>query len=197
MNTLYFTPTSPFVRKIRVLIRELGLQDQFDEVLSAPLDDPAALLAANPLAKVPAMKLANGDMLYDSRVICDWLLAHRPTSAAAPGDNAHWQTRRRAALADGMTDAAVAMSFENRRPAEQQSDYWLARWTRAIERAVAALNGEVATLAADIDAVSAAAALSYLDLRQPQIAWRTQAPALSDWLDTFAQRPSMQATAPA
>lgn len=197
MSTLYYSPTSPYARKVRVLIRELGLHARIAEATMTPLDDPAALLAANPLAKVPALALDDGSALYDSRVICAWLLAHRDAAPAGPGAAAHWQTQRRAALAEGLIDAAVAMTMEARRPAPQQSSYWLGRWTHAIERAVRVLETEVTTLSTDIDAISAAVALAYLDFRQPQIAWRAQAPALAHWLDGFAQRPSMQATVPA
>lgn len=197
MSTLYYSPTSPYARKVRVLIRELGLQASIAEVAMAPLDDPAALLAANPLAKVPALALDDGSALYDSRVICAWLQAHRDATPSAPDATTYWQTQRRAALAEGIIDAAVAMTMESRRPAAQQSDYWLGRWTHASERAVTVLEAEVAALTTDIDAVSTAVALAYLDFRQPQIAWRAQAPALTHWLDVFARRPSMQATVPA
>lgn len=196
MTTLYYSPTSPYARKVRVLLRELGLHEQIAEVALAPLDDPAALLAANPLSKVPALALDDGSALYDSRVICAWLLAQHSAAPATADDRAHWQLQRRAALAEGIIDAAVAMTMEYRRPQPQQSDYWLQRWTHAIERSVAVLDAEVATLANAIDAVTAGAALAYLDFRQPQIAWRAQAPALARWLDAFAQRPAMQATIP-
>lgn len=196
MNKLYCTTTSPFARKARVLIRELGLQDQFEEVLVAPLDDPAALLAANPLSKVPALQLANGELLYDSQVICEWLLSHRSPGAPGPGDSEQWQMRRRVALADGIIDSTVSMSFEVRRPAELQSQYWLGRWTRAIERGVDALEAEVGSLGDELDAVTAASALAYIDFRQAQINWRQRAPALASWFEVFIQRPAMQATIP-
>lgn len=196
MNTLYYSPTSPYARKVRVLLRELGLHEQIAEVALSPLDDPAALLSANPLAKVPALALGDGSALYDSRVICAWLLAQHAGLACAPDDKAHWQIQRRAALAEGIIDAAVSMTMESRRPDLQRSDYWLERWTHAIERSVAVLDAEVATLSNAIDAVTTGAALAYLDFRQPQITWRSKAPALARWLDGFAQRPAMQATIP-
>lgn len=194
MPTLLYSPTSPYARKVRVVIRECGLADAISEQTALPLDDPAALRTANPLGKVPALLLDDGNVLYDSRVICAWLVAQGDPGGGA-GDAAYWQSQRRAALAEGIIDAAVAWVLEVRRPTAQQSDYWIGRWHMAIARSVAALAREVDVLGSGIDAISAAVALAYLDFRQPQLDWRATAPALAGWLDAFAQRPSMRDTA--
>ncbi|PIQ36446.1 MAG: glutathione S-transferase [Lysobacterales bacterium CG17_big_fil_post_rev_8_21_14_2_50_64_11] len=191
MLTLWYSPTSPYARKVRVLIRECGLRERVNEQVALPLDDPAVLLAANPLGKVPALRLDDGTVLYDSRVICAWLAAQ---GAAVSPDSAYWQTQRRAALAEGVIDASVALVMEGRRPSPQRSDYWIGRWRSAIVRSLDALEGEVAALHEQIDAIASAAALGHLDLRHPDRNWRDGRPALAAWYALFAQRPSMRDT---
>lgn len=195
MPTLLYSPTSPYARKARVLIRECGLGAQIAEQVVMPLDDPDALLAANPLGKVPALRFDDGSVLYDSRVICAWLVAHSGNHAQETSD-AHWQTQRRAALSEGVIDASVALVMEGRRPSAQQSDYWIARWRNAIARSLDVLESEAAALDCGIDAITSAAALSHLDLRHAYLNWRDGRPALAAWFAGFAQRPSMQATQP-
>ncbi len=194
MPTLLYSPTSPYARKVRVLIRECGLTAQISEQTAMPLDDPEALLAANPLGKVPALLLDDGSVLYDSRVICAWVAAQGGASGDA-GDAAYWQTQRRAALAEGIIDASVALVMEGRRPAAQQSDYWIGRWRMAIARSLDVLEGEVDALASHIDAIASAAALGHLDLRHADLDWRGGRPRLAAWYATFEQRPSMRDTA--
>ncbi|PKM16393.1 MAG: glutathione S-transferase [Gammaproteobacteria bacterium HGW-Gammaproteobacteria-2] len=196
MPTLLYSPTSPYARKVRVLIRECGLAKQIDEQTALPLDDPEALLAANPLGKVPALLLDDGSVLYDSRVICAWVAA-QVAGHGDSGDAAHyWQAQRRAALAEGVIDASVALVMEGRRPSAQQSDYWIGRWRNAIARSLDVLDGEVDALHDQIDAITSAAALGHLDLRHGDLNWRDRRPALAVWFDAFSQRPSMQATVP-
>src|SRR3546814_3872063 len=104
MPTLLYSPTSPYARKVRVLIRECGLSERIDEQIALPLDDPAALLAATPLGKVQALRLDDGTVLFDSRVICAWLAAQGRAQAGSP-DSMSWQTQRRPALAVGVLAA--------------------------------------------------------------------------------------------
>jgi glutathione S-transferase len=195
MPTLLYSPTSPYAHKVRVLIRECGLAKQIDEQTALPLDDPEALLAANPLGKVPALLFDDGSVLYDSRVICAWLVA-QGGAIVDSGGPAHWQTQRRAALAEGVIDASVALVMEGRRPSAQQSEYWIGRWRSAIARSLDVLEGEVDALHDQIDAITSAAALGHLDLRHGNLNWRDRRPALAVWFDAFSQRPSMQATVP-
>lgn len=192
MPTLYYSPTSPYARKVRVLLRELAMTD-VDEALVLPLDDPPALRAANPLGKVPVLLLDDGSALFDSRVICAWLLA-RAGVEVEPGR--HWPMQRRASLAEGGIDASVAMVLEKRRPREQQSPYWLARWREAIERSLDVLAGELGQMRAGVDAIGLAVLLGHLVHRHRDLDWRARQPDLGVWYDVFAQRPSMRATEP-
>jgi glutathione S-transferase len=195
---LIYSATSPYARKVRMLVIEKGLQAQVQIVAANPLLDPPELLAANPLAKVPALVVAPGFTLFDSPLICAYLdsLAE-PRSVPASGVE-RWQVLRREALADGITDAAVACVMEGRRTESQRSPDWLARWHSAILRGVVELQkeAEVLTLRFDLGAMASAAALAYLDFRLPEIEWRSQAPKLAAWLESVRGRESFSATVP-
>ena len=203
---LIYSPTSPYARKVRMLVIEKGLNDRVEVVVANPLQDPPELLAANPLAKVPALIVeplvepggGPGFTLFDSPLLCaylDGLSVPRLIPEAGPE---RWQVLRREALADGITDAAVSSVMEGRRIESQRSPEWLARWRSAILRGVVELDKEAVALGErfDLGAIASAAALAYLDFRVPQIDWRAQAPRLSTWLEGVRSRESFAATVP-
>jgi len=195
---LIYSATSPYARKVRMLVIEKGLTDRVEVVVANPLQDPPELLVANPLAKVPALIVEPGFTLFDSPLLCaylDSLSAPRLIPEAGPE---RWQVLRREALADGITDAAVSSVMEGRRIESQRSPEWLARWRSAILRGVVELEKEAEVLGArfDLGAIASAAALAYLDFRLPQIDWRAQAPGLSAWLEAVRGRDSFASTVP-
>lgn len=203
---LIYSPTSPYARKVRMLVIEKGLTDRVEVVVANPLQDPPELLAANPLAKVPALIVephvepggGPGFTLFDSPLLCaylDSLCVPRLIPEAGPE---RWQVLRREALADGVTDAAVSSVMESRRIESQRSPEWLARWRSAILRGVVELEKEAEVLGArfDLGAIASAAALAYLDFRLPQIDWRAQAKGLSTWLEGVRARDSFVVTVP-
>ncbi|SDD06693.1 glutathione S-transferase N-terminal domain-containing protein [Aquimonas voraii] len=195
---LIYSATSPYARKVRMLVIEKGLTDRVEVVIANPLLDPPELLAANPLAKVPALIVEPGFTLFDSPLLCaylDSLCGPRLIPEAGPE---RWQVLRREALADGITDAAVSSVMEGRRIESQRSPEWLMRWRSAILRGVVELEKEADPLGArfDLGAIAAAAALAYLDFRLPQIDWRAQAPGLSAWLEAVRGRESFAVTVP-
>ncbi|WP_395787273.1 glutathione S-transferase N-terminal domain-containing protein [Aquimonas sp.] len=195
---LIYSATSPYARKVRMLVIEKGLQAQVQIVAANPLLDPPELLAANPLAKVPALVVAPGFTLFDSPLICAYLdSVAEPRSVPASGIE-RWQVLRREALADGITDAAVSCVMEGRRIESQRSPDWLTRWRSAILRGVVELEKEAEALAQhfDLGAMASAAALAYLDFRLPEIEWRSVAPKLAAWLETVAQRESFASSVP-
>jgi len=196
---LYFSNPSPYARKARMTIIEKGLNDRVEQVLRNPFDDPADLRTVNPLGKVPVLILPDGQALYDSAVICEYLDTLSETPSLMPIDSkTRWQTLRRSALTDGILDAAVSLVMERRRPAEERSEHWRTRWEAAILRSVAVANSDIAGFSGGIslDQIGLGAALGYLDLRIININWRRGNPDLSDWFDQFSQRPSMQQTMP-
>jgi glutathione S-transferase len=195
---LIYAKPSPYSRKVRVTLLEKGLTGQVQEIIASPMEDPAALLDANPLGKVPALRLDDGQCLYDSWVICEYLDSLAPAPRLIPDGTDRFAVLRRAALADGVLDAAVTARLELLRPEAMRWAPWTDRQRRAIERGLAVMEQDVAALgpALTLAHIEFAVTLEYLDFRLPDLAWRAGHPALAAWLGPFSQRPSMLATAP-
>ncbi|MHA6495047.1 glutathione S-transferase family protein [Pseudomonas borbori] len=201
--TLLYSATSPFVRKIMLLLRETGQLDQvtLESVQVSPTSPNALVNAGNPAGKIPALRLADGSVLHDSQVILDYLDRQHDGQPLIPLDGpARWQRLTLASLADAMLDAAVLIRYETfLRPAEKRWDDWLAAQQDKIERGLAHLEAEAVTELArrfDIAAIAVACALGYLDFRQPELNWRQRYPQLASWYAEVSQRPSLQATQP-
>lgn len=199
---LYSSLTSPYARKIRVLVRELGLVDEVEEVLADPFRPDEKLLAANPLSKLPVLVLADGTSLPDSKLIAGYLQAKsRRRIAALPRGRARWQVLRRAYLADGIIDAAVSSVLEKRRPESIVYTNWLDRQAAAIQRALTVLETEAGDLLPGEERpgmaeITVAVALGYLNFRLPYLHWEATHPALDAWFRAFAKRASMRETQP-
>lgn len=200
---LRYLKTSPYVRKVMVCAYELGLDDRIETINTRPQEDEESLCEHNPLSKVPALITDDGDLLYDSPVVCEYLDALGGNRLFPPPGPARWTALRRHALADGILDAAVARRYESQRPEEIQHEPWVARQKRKIERALDQFEGEAQadTLAhgnssVTIGEVAIGCALGYLDLRFEADDWRRNRPALASWYEDFAGRPSMRKTAP-
>lgn len=185
--------TSPYARKLRVLALELGLAMAVVE--TAPLDDGAELLAANPLGKVPVLILDDGTVLVDSRVIAGYLLGLVPgTPLLAASGPAHWAGLTTEAIADGILDAAINLRFNAGQGIT--SGMWVERQYRAIDRALAALPGRIGNDVTGYAELCTVVACEYLDLRWPGIDWRGTQPALAALQARLAGRPSIVATRP-
>lgn len=200
--TLYFNPASPFARKVLVLLHETGQVERVALKLTqlTPVAPDQALIGDNPLGKLPALVLAQGEVLYDSRVICEYLDGQHAGKSLLPGDTSRWRRLTLAALADGMLDAAVLIRYEQAlRPAQKQWAPWLDNQGLKIERALQHLeHAGMAELTAsfDIASIGVACTLGYLDFRQPQLGWRERYPQLAAWYAEVSQRPSMIASQP-
>jgi glutathione S-transferase len=196
---LRHSPTSPFVRKVVVLLHETGLADRVVLETVDGWSEPDHLTDENPLSMVPALVLEDGGTLFDSPVICEYLDRQHGGTPMIPADgDARWRVLRQQALADGMLDCAVLIFVElRRRPTEKQWDWWLELKRRAIERSLDWLDRELASYREQVHlgTISIAVALAYLDLRGAVDHWRTGRPGLAAWYADFAQRPSMIATA--
>lgn len=191
------SPTSPFVRKVRVLALEAGVGERVPMAATDTADPGLAEL--NPLAKVPTLVLDDGGVLYDSRVIAEYVDATLAGGRFFPPTGpARWTALRRQALGDGIADAAVAIVFERRRPvAAERSEAAMAHQMAKVTRGLAALEREAADLAGiDIGTIAIGCALGYLDLRHADLGWRDGHPALARWFAGFAARPAMAATTP-
>jgi glutathione S-transferase len=198
---LFHSPTSPFVRKVMVLLHEAEATDRVGlvPVMGTPLDPGTLPVDRNPLGKIPALERDEGPTLYDSRVICRYLddLLGSGFYPAAPR---LWDTLVLEATADGMTDAAVLMRYEMHvRSAGTRSPEWVeAQWAK-VDRALTALEDRWTSHLAgplDMGQIAVGCALGYLDFRQADRDWRAGRPGLSAWFDRFNARPSMLQTAP-
>ncbi|MGB5733380.1 MAG: glutathione S-transferase N-terminal domain-containing protein [Thiohalocapsa sp.] len=196
--------TSPYVRKVTVLLHETGLVDQVRVESVDGWSEPDALTADNPLSMVPTLVLDDGSTLFDSPVICEYLdsLHAGPPLIPEnlPGNNsARWRVLREQALADGILDCAILIFLEqHRRPEAMRWGWWLDLKRRAITRALDQLERDADQMhhRVDLGTIAIAVALGYLDLRGAAGDWREQHPALAGWFTAFAQRPSMLATEP-
>ena len=201
--TLFYSPTSPFVRKVMLLLHETGQLDRvtLQEVQLSPTNPSAAVNAQNPAGKIPALRLADGSVLHDSRVILDYLDQQHVGDPLIPLQGpARWRRLTLASLADAILDAAVLIRYESfLRPPDKRWEQWQDGQQAKIERALQQFETEaIAELAChfDIAAIGVACALGYLDFRQPQLGWRERYPQLAGWYAEVSQRPSMQATQP-
>jgi glutathione S-transferase len=201
--TLFHSPASPFVRKVLVLLHETGQRErvQLEEVQLTPVSPSATLNAHNPAGKIPALRLADGNVLFDSRVILEYLdQQHVGEPLIPPCGAARWRRLTLAALADAILDAAVGMRYESfLRPEDKRWPQWLAAQGEKIERSLRQFEEQaIAELSSrfDIAAIGLACALGYLDFRQPELHWRQRFPQLAVWFAEVSQRPSMQASEP-
>ena len=122
---LFYSPTSPYARKCRALAIEKGIEGRLEIITASPMSNPPALQAANPLGKVPALLLDNGQCIVDSPVICAYLDSLTDAPRLIPADPAaRIDALTREALADGIMDAAFAIVMERKRPDQQRSPEW-------------------------------------------------------------------------
>lgn len=198
---LIYAAASPFARKVRVLAAETGLLERIElfdtAVLPTTLNE--RVNALNPLGKIPVLLSDDGEALYDSRVICEYLDTLHQGTKLLPDGAARWQVLRLAALADGLMDAALLARYERAaRPAELQWSAWLEGQLGKIQRALAELERQVGQLQGPLDLaqIGVACALGYLDFRFADLDWRAAHPGLAAFQQAFAQRASMQASAP-
>ncbi|CAI2799776.1 Putative glutathione S-transferase [Pseudomonas [fluorescens] SBW25] len=201
--TLFHNPASPFVRKVRVLLIETGQQDRvaLHGCMPTPVNPDAQLVQDNPVGKIPALRLADGTVLHDSRVILDYFDHQHVGNPLIPRDgSARWRRLTLASMADGIMDAAVLVRYESAlRPVEKHWAPWLDEQRNKIRRTLAELEADaIAELTShfDIAAISVACALGYLDFRHPDMQWRSDTPQLAAWYAEVSQRPSMLETQP-
>jgi glutathione S-transferase len=194
------TNTSPYVRKVRLVMLEKNIAH--DYLIDAPREPGSQVARANPLGRIPALILDDEACVYDSPVIAEYADTLNDTPILIPRANAleRMRVKRWEALADGIMDSALVVRTESLRPADKQEADILTRHNSAITRAInhAAeqlghrewCEGSSITLA-DLALVSA---LIYLDLRQPKRDWRVVHPNLAAWFARVSQRASVRAT---
>jgi len=202
--TLFHSPLSPFVRKVMVVLHETGQLNRvaLQSVNVSPVSPDASLNEGNPAGKLPALRLDDGTVLHDSRVIVDYLDQQHVGNPLIPREgSARWRRLTLASLADAIMDAAVLTRYETfLRPEEKRWDEWVEAQSEKIRRGLADLEeNHLAELASafDVAAIGVGCALGYIDLRMPDFGWRERQPKLAAWYEEVSQRASMKATAPA
>jgi glutathione S-transferase len=194
--------SSPYVRKVRVVLAEKKLDYQLElENVWAP---ETTIQQLNPLGKVPCLIMEDGYAMQDSRVIVEYLDAVSPVCKLLPpngrerADIKCWE-----ALADGVLDAGVLVRLErNLRPKEQQSEQWIARQLQKVELGLASMSERLddgAWCAGNhysLADVAVGCCLGWLSFRFPEIDWRSKHPNLGRLFDKLSERPSFKDTVP-
>jgi glutathione S-transferase len=197
---LFWSPRSPFVRKVMIAALELGLGDEIERVrmIVAASDPSRDLMRFNPLSKIPTMVLADGTVLHDSVVICEYLAAKAGNTTLFPQGPRRWTVLSRHALADGIMEADIGWLNERRRDQKLQWPKIMDAYRTKIWAALDALDKDadlLSTRPVDIADIALFCALAHLDFRFPDQPWRAGHSSLEAWFDTFAKRPSARATA--
>ena len=200
MLTLRFSTSSPFVRKVRIGAALIGLAREI-EIVAAETGDPGDVLRQqNPLGKIPALVLEDGTVLYDSRVILEYLDHRAGGGRILPRDpGARIEALRLQALGDGIMDAGILQIYEQRWRAEDRREpRWVEHQAGKVERALAVLEQAPPPLKPmiHVGTIAIACALGYLDFRFAG-RWRVGHPRLVQWLDGFAAKvPAFSETKP-
>ncbi|KAB2904666.1 MAG: glutathione S-transferase [Burkholderiaceae bacterium] len=197
---IYFSPASPYVRKCLVVAHELGLAEQIEKLPSNahPVNRDRVIIADNPLGQVPTFFTDEGSVLYDSRVICEYLDA-RANGSMFPAQGARrWSVLTQQALADGMLGACLIARYEDvARPEALRWTDWRAAQLDKVTTGLAWMEAHIDELQSiDIGTISLACLLGYLDFRFPDLPWRGQAPRTAQWFAAMSERPSFKATFP-
>lgn len=193
---------SPYVRKVRVVLAEKKLDCEF--VLENVWAPETTIGQTNPLGKIPCLVMDDGSVMYDSRVIVEYLDTLTPVSKLLPPNG-----RDRAAvkvweaLADGVLDAGVLVRNERtQRPPEQQSQAWVDRQWRKVEAGLAVMAQDLGEspyckgIHYSLADVAVGCALGWLSFRFPELDWRSRHPNLARLYDKLSERQSFKDTVP-
>ncbi len=199
--TLYYSPASPYARKVRVVALESGLDKKIElvNVALTPVMPNADVDKHNPIGKIPALSVKGMD-LFDSPVICEYLDSHHKRRKLVPRKGRdRWVALRQQAMGDGLLDAALLARYESfLRPEEKRWPDWSKGQMKKIDGVLDQLEAEVRSLKGKptIGTIAVGCALGYLDYRFAGHDWRARRPRLAKWFGAFAKLPSMKATVP-
>jgi glutathione S-transferase len=193
--------TTPFGRKVRIVLLEKKIPFQLE--VDVPWTPDTKVRQVNPLGKVPVLVLKDGESLYDSRVIVEYLEHLSPVGHLLPQEpDVRIAAHKIEALADGMTDAAALVYLENKRPEEQRSKEWIARQESKVFRALEALSESLGERLHFVGGkfsladIAAGCALGYLDFRFSYIDWRSTHANLASFAARVGERKSFKETMP-
>ncbi len=198
---LLYTLTSPYARKVRVVAAEKRIEI---EMLKVALADPACpVIQYNPLGKIPVLVLDDGESLFDSRVIVEYLDNRTPLARLIPQEHsAKIWVRRWEALADGVCDAAILARQEAARPEKLRDNAVIEKQMGKVSRGLTQLNAELSDNKWCVDDtfsladIALGCMLGWLDLRYADMGWRESYPNLARHFEEMMKRPSFSETAP-
>jgi len=194
---LYYSPTSPYVRKVMACAIVRGLDGQIEKHRTNPHESPADLVADNPISKVPCLTTDDGLSLFGSQLVCEYLDSLGDAAPLFPAHGApRWRALKLQSLGDGILDAAVPGRGELARPKEAARDALIARYKDVMRRCVDVLESDPPHRVLDIGSITVACALGYLDFRYASDPWRPGHPKLAAWYEAFAQNKAIADTAP-
>ena len=196
--------TSPYVRKVRIVMAEKKLDFEFvtEDVWAADTQ----IAASNPLGKVPCLVMEAGEALFDSRVIVEYVDTLSPVGKLIPDrGRERAEVKTWEALADGLLDAAILARLEaswSGRKEGERSQAWIDRQMKKIDDSLIAMDRALAErsncvgIHLSLADIAVGTAVSYLDFRFPAIDWRGQHPNLGALYERLAQRQSFKDTLP-
>ena len=194
--TLYSFGPSPFGRKIKVLLAELGMKEQVKVEAANTLEDPDFLLSSNPLGKIPVLKTEKDGDISNSSLIARYLLEQAGSGAAV---RANWDDLRLEAMIDGALDASILIVYKTRFEIPG-GDAFYQRQKDKVNRTLDRLEAMVPELRTDgvpsLGELHVVVLAEYLDFRMPVGVWRATRPKLSAYAEALGQRPSFQSTQP-
>ena len=198
---LFYSPASPYARKVRVLALEAGLDKKIEmiNVALTPVAANADVDKHNPIGKIPVLSVKGMD-LFDSPVICEYLdHQHKGRKLLPRKGRGRWVALRQQAMGDGLLDAALLARYETfLRPEGRRWPEWSQGQVKKIDGVLDTLEAEAKALKGKptLGTITIACALGYLDFRFHDHDWRSKRPKLAKWFATFSKLPSMKATVP-
>lgn len=196
---LFVSPTSVFVRKVRIVVREKNLTDRVEEIAMVPVEGKPELVAVNPLSQLPALVDDRGTHWTDSGLISAWLdeQGTGPLLLPPAGTDDHWRVRRVEMAAGGLCEMMAKIVYENRRPEGERSPFWLQRWQDNLMRGFGHANAICPGADRfDMGSLSLAIAGPFCDFRLAHLDWRAAAPRVATLNAELEKRPSFAQTYP-
>jgi len=197
---LVASKTSPYARKIRIILAEKKLAFEF---AGENVWDPATRIGDyNPLGKVPALVTDEGETLFDSPVIAEYLDGLGGTRLLPAGGIERARVKRQEALGDGIADAGIAVFLERKREAARQDGAWIERQLGKVRSGMAAIEKELGDKpylggeSPSLGDIACGCALFWAEFRMPELGWRAKHPTLDAWARRLEARPSFSSTRP-
>lgn len=198
---LYYSPGSPFARKVRIVALETRLDKKIEmvNVALSPVAPNADVDKHNPVGKIPVLAVKGMD-LFDSPVICEYLDSqHKGRKLLPRKGRDRWVALRQQAMGDGLLDAAILTRYEGAiRPEDKRWSDWSSGQMKKVNGVLDQLEAEAKALKGKptLGSISVACALGYLDFRFASSDWRSKHPKLAKWFNAFSKLPSVKATVP-